>query len=100
MPPQYVDVASLGLGGDGLVRLHVGEYQHGDGEGLVLQDVYEFVVEGHGGVPGLPQRALLLLRPVVGLEIPFASSQGILSALDIQAEAAHVEEPQGNVELG
>ena len=38
--------------------------------------------------------------PAAGLEIPFASSQGILAALDIQAEAAHVEEPQGNVELG
>ena len=66
----------------------------------MVQDVYELVVEGHGGVPGLPQRALLLLRPVLGLEVPLTLFQEILAALDLHAEAAHVEEPDGVVELG
>ena len=66
----------------------------------MVHDVDEFVVEGHGGGPRFPQRAVLLLRPGVGLQVPLTFFQEILSALDLHAEAAHVEDPQGDVDLG
>ena len=53
------------------------------------------VPDGDGGVPGLCERAGHVLRPVDGLEGPDALVDGVGSALDLDAEAAPVLEPDG-----
>ena len=66
----------------------------------MFQEVYEFAMKGQGGVPGLAHRAFLLLRAVAGLEKPFPLFQGVAVALDLQAEATNIGEPDGEVDLG
>ena len=101
-PPDQVDVAALGPGDDGRIRVHVGEQQHGYEVIGLCQGLRYLVEKAHGGVGGHGQGACV--APDIGSfpafpAVPFPFSEAVISPLDLQAEAANARDPQGEVQL-